>query len=270
MYPEINSRFPMFDVQQVVSGTIAYPPGGHFGPRIQQDWQLFLLDSGSARLWVDEEFYSIEPGSVTLLKPGHWEKFEFSPNEETWHRWIVVKTTGMQRDSEEQFRRLPYSIPISKEMNQIANFTIQLKYRTTSENEALLRSLGATALHLYAAEASAKERGAAENPYVFMAKGFVSRNYRNAIGLPEMARAANVTEEHLIRLFKRYVNMTPMHYLWQYRVNQGVDLLSHTGLTVMEIAYRCGFKTSYHFARTIKKWTGKTPTEIRKGQWGVR
>ncbi|MGD6834668.1 helix-turn-helix domain-containing protein [Sutcliffiella halmapala] len=51
--------------------------------------------------------------------------------------------------------------------------------------------------------------------------------------------------------------------LWEKRIDRGIDLLRNTGLTVSEIAYQSGVKTSQHFARSFKKHTNRTPTEIR-------
>jgi transcriptional regulator GlxA family with amidase domain len=61
--------------------------------------------------------------------------------------------------------------------------------------------------------------------------------------------------------------MTPIKYMWHYRLNQGLELLRSTGLSIGEIAERVGFKTSYHFARMIKQETCKTASEIRRESW---
>ena len=82
--------------------------------------------------------------------------------------------------------------------------------------------------------------------------------------LNRLTSISRLTPEHLIRIFRHDEGMTPIQYLWQYRVNQGMKLLQSTGLSINEIAVQSGFKTSYHFARTIKRHTGQTPTEIRK------
>ena len=47
----------------------------------------------------------------------------------------------------------------------------------------------------------------------------------------------------------------------------GIDLLSHTGLPVGDIATRTGFKSVYHFSRRVKDHTGMPPTKIRRRRW---
>lgn len=267
MKNEIESGFSTFRILKASPGTIVYTSGSQFGPRIQQDWQLFILDSGSLRIWIDEVLHIVQPGHIVLLKPGHREKFEFAREKETWHRWITIEMEQGSTEFENAFKQLPFSIPVSEEMNRLVDQMIPLKHKSTRENEMLLRSLGLTAFYLYAAEVCKYEEGQDEHPAIFLAKNFVQRQYSDAINLSDLSKAANVTVEHLIRLFNRHMKMTPMHYLWQYRVKQGVDLLVHTGLTITEVAYQCGFKTSYHFARMIKKGTNHTPTDIRNRHW---
>jgi AraC-like DNA-binding protein len=55
--------------------------------------------------------------------------------------------------------------------------------------------------------------------------------------------------------------------VWSRRVDAGVELLTGTGLPVGAIAERCGFQTSFHFARRVRRATGATPTEVRRRAW---
>lgn len=73
--------------------------------------------------------------------------------------------------------------------------------------------------------------------------------------------------EHLVRLFRKHLDTTPIHYVWQVRVRQGSLYLRHTGLPVEEIAYQCGFKTAAHFSRGIKARYGQPPSQLRARYW---
>jgi transcriptional regulator GlxA family with amidase domain len=47
----------------------------------------------------------------------------------------------------------------------------------------------------------------------------------------------------------------------------GLDLLTHTGLPVADVAARCGFKSVYHFSRKVRQHTGLPPTQLRRQRW---
>jgi transcriptional regulator GlxA family with amidase domain len=89
------------------------------------------------------------------------------------------------------------------------------------------------------------------------------------LDLARVARAVHVTPAHLVRRFRAELGVTPMAYLWQRRVGAGIDLLTHSGLPVGEIAARTGFKTVYHFSRRVKAHAGVPPTRLRGERWGT-
>jgi AraC family transcriptional regulator of arabinose operon len=82
-----------------------------------------------------------------------------------------------------------------------------------------------------------------------------------------MAEAGHVAPEHLVRLFRRQTGTTPYRYLWDERIRLAVQLLEHTGEPISGIARRCGFRTSYHFARLVRVTTGLSPTPVRQRGW---
>lgn len=51
-------------------------------------------------------------------------------------------------------------------------------------------------------------------------------------------------------------------------MDAGIALLEQSGLTVIEIARRCGFQTSYRFSRRVRGRIGIPPVELRRRLWG--
>ena len=95
---------------------------------------------------------------------------------------------------------------------------------------------------------------------------YIAQHYANDLSLSELGAIASVSPEHLSRLFRRYLDTTPINYLWQVRVQQGALYLHHTGLSIKAIAYRCGFKTAAHFSRSIKARYSLSPSQLRAQQ----
>ncbi|UVI28962.1 helix-turn-helix transcriptional regulator [Paenibacillus spongiae] len=259
---------PPFVISGADSGSVVYPPGGTFGPRVQQHLQLVMLHTGSMIVKIDDIKHTVPPGHVALLLPGHLEHFTFDEKQETWHRWIDVMTEPLSEEAQQYFEGLPTFIPLSNRMNQLTDLMLAVQKTDDSDIYGSVKeALGRSAILLFLTECIHMSGERRKHPAVMIAKEEIHQRYGESINLKMISSMTNNTPEHLIRLFRRDEGMTPTQYLWRYRLSQGLDLLRGTGLTIGEIAYQVGFKTSYHFSRTIKLYTGKTPSEIRKESW---
>lgn len=260
-------EFPYDQLRYAVAGSIVYPPGGKLGPRVQQDIQLVMLYSGEMTVTISGRPLHVKPGNIVLLKPGHEESFIFSKKEDTWHRWIAVHFDRLPERTCQALDELPEVLPLSEEMNRLTDLMIHL-HRQGSSTDADVRSLGLAAVQLYPRESVKARMQSEKHPAVYAALTWMREHYFEDLTLTDIANASGVSSEHLVRLFKQHERTTPMQYLWHYRVNRAVELLTNTGLTVSEIAIRCGFKTPHHLARLVKEATGRTATEIRRMSWG--
>lgn len=255
------------NLSSAYAGSIVYPPGGRYGPRVQQDLQLVMLYTGEMTVTIDGRILSVAPGHVVLLKPGHEESFTFSKTEDTWHRWIAIRVDMLSLEAKEALYALPEVLPLTEEMNHLTGLMVNLIRQFTSEDDIVIRSLAHAALHLYPNESLRLSLQQEKHPAVYSAIEWIRSHYAEALTLSNIASQAGVSPEHLLRLFKKHEGTTPIEYVWKYRIDRSIELLTHTGLNVTEIAERCGFKTSHHFARMIKQVTRRTATDIRRQSW---
>jgi transcriptional regulator GlxA family with amidase domain len=61
--------------------------------------------------------------------------------------------------------------------------------------------------------------------------------------------------------------LTPIRHVWEARTRRGAQLLRETGLTVGEVAFRCGFQTPFHFSRWVRELYGVPPRALRTKAW---
>jgi AraC family transcriptional regulator of arabinose operon len=250
------------DPAQVSVGEVVYPPGGRLGPRWQRDLQLVLVHGGMATITVDEgDPMTHRPGTVRLLLPGHRERFAFAAAESTRHSWIQARATPPAR-----FAALPVAIPASTALAGLVREAVAVARTPLPTTRPLLAALAAAALWRYAMDAEFVPAGPVE----------AARRHADAhladpdLDLRALAAAAHVTPAHLVRRFRAELGTTPIAYLWQRRVATGIDLLTHTGLPVGDIAARTGFKSVYHFSRRVKEHVGMPPTAVREERWRLR
>ena len=101
------------------------------------------------------------------------------------------------------------------------------------------------------------------NPHLTKAVIYIENNYRDAISLEDVAKAASSSHSKLTQLFKNELDMTPIEYVWHHRLTVAKKFLEFTNLPIKDIALRCGFKTTQHFSRRFEGHYGCNPTSFR-------
>lgn len=81
-------------------------------------------------------------------------------------------------------------------------------------------------------------------------------------GLPCLLRLANMSQEHLTREFRKYLNFTPTEFINAKRMNLVIKLLLETDREVIDICYECGFNNLSHFYRIFLKQFGCPPKKF--------
>lgn len=252
---------------EVFFGDVWYEPGGALGPRVQADYQLVIVLLGEARVWVDGEPHLIPPGSVALLHPGCTERFRFSRRHRTHHTWCAIRPDTVPAPLRRRLARLPAVLPQSRSFDLLMRAAFGITSWREPQGRHMLKLLGAALVAEYIRMAreggddkdlgSPHERG----------RRWLEENCAEPDALAGAARAAGITPQHLIRLFRAHYGTTPGRYLWRMRVERGAGLLTASGLTVGEIADRCGFKNPFHFSRLLRRMQGLSPRQLRQRAW---
>ena len=256
---------------KVVFGDVIYSPGGGCGPRIQQDYQLVVIHSGLLDLKLDGRAIHVAAGQAILLSPGHQEHFRFARDTETNHGWCAVGPDAVPANMRSIFGALREPAPFGSHLAMLLKLgktpPLGAQSGTAPENDYFL-GLGMALLSGFAMVACAggANRNAADEARARLEE-FVSREYEKPLGLPRLAAAAGVSRQHLLKLFRERGWSTPTEYLYEKRLEIATDLLSHTGLSVGEIALRCGFANPFHFSRKFRQGYGKSPREWRIHSW---
>ncbi len=261
-------------------GEVAYPPGGRLGPRVQPELQFFIVDSAHAEVEVDGRRVPVSAGEVACLRPGRREVFRFADDQPTVHSWVALSFERMPRALTAALRRLPDCLALTRRMQRIMELGLAEAGPGRAEQPEVTPRVHAAAsgwlLHLgaafYCAWVEAARTGDRTPPApeaVRRARRFIHEHLTESLELADIADAACVSENHLVRLFRKHTGHTPMRYLWHCRVERGAELLRQTGLSISEIAYQVGFSTPYHFSRLVRQQLGLPPRDIRAAAWSA-
>ena len=84
------------------------------------------------------------------------------------------------------------------------------------------------------------------------------------ITISDVASQTGVGERYLRKLFSQYLNLSPLDYLNQIRINKAIELLRNTEMSVKEVCFACGFQSPQYFSRIFKQQMGISPREVTK------
>jgi signal transduction histidine kinase/AraC-like DNA-binding protein/DNA-binding response OmpR family regulator len=93
---------------------------------------------------------------------------------------------------------------------------------------------------------------------------YFHQNYDHSLSRREVADAIGVSENHLTRIFRQELGLSPWDYLNRYRIKQAKELLLGTSDSITSVALQVGFNDPAYFSRVFRKQVGLSPSAFRE------
>lgn len=93
---------------------------------------------------------------------------------------------------------------------------------------------------------------------------YIEANFSQDLKIADLAQRFYMNHCYLTHLFKKQVGYSPKQYLLLNRLSYGQELLETTGLSVSQIAFRCGFGDANNFIRAFRESFGVPPNQFRQ------
>lgn len=84
--------------------------------------------------------------------------------------------------------------------------------------------------------------------------------------LASLCAQSRLSRRQVERLFRQEMGLSPARYYVEMRLERAYLLLSHSSLSMIEIAIACGFGSPSHFSRTYRSHYGCTPQQTRQAE----
>ncbi|WP_327087181.1 AraC family transcriptional regulator [Nonomuraea sp. NBC_01738] len=217
--------------------------------RLPDLWQLHLYGY-AARLVVDGLPYELKPGVVSLIPPATQVQFFYQGRSEhlyahlrlgTGERGVVVQDAGAETPV------------IDGMMRQAVQAWAATPARSVAEIWAVLWRI--------AALRPRAEQGAP----VAAAIAHIEANLAAPLTVPQVARAAGISHNHLTRLFRAETGGTVVAYLRRRRLERARHLLRESTLPITAIAAAVGIPDLQAFNKLCRRELGAAPRAIRAG-----
>lgn len=92
---------------------------------------------------------------------------------------------------------------------------------------------------------------------------YLFNHYKERITLQEIADYVKQNPSALCRYFRKRTDKSIFQCLAEIRVEHACKLLSHSHLTISQIAYECGYNSVPYFIKQFERLTRRSPKEYR-------
>ena len=90
-------------------------------------------------------------------------------------------------------------------------------------------------------------------------KRYLLEKFAESVSLDELVALSGLSRFHLVRIFAKYVGMTPHAFQIKVRINAARELLK-AGVSPVNVSTDIGFSDQSHFTRHFKRAWGTTPS----------
>jgi AraC-like DNA-binding protein len=260
---------------------LLYPPKVHPSSyfftwekgRILQEYQINYITEGSGIFETATDQFVVEPGSVLILRPGMWHRYQPDPTTGWNEHYVGFKGDFCDNIFHEGFFQLKRPVlyvgfrePLLKLFLEIIQLVKEEKtghQQMGAANVVLLLSsiLSVTRNHEFA--------GKSIEHTIRKACLFFRENLDTNVNIEELAGKLNVGYSYFRQMFRKYTGISPTQYHLSLRIQKAKDLLVSTEKSFKEIAIDLGFESYFYFSRIFKDKTGKSPMEFRKEYLGL-
>ncbi|SDR83400.1 AraC family transcriptional regulator [Actinopolymorpha singaporensis] len=222
--------------------------------RLPDMWQLHLYRY-AADLVVDGSAYPIRPGRVSLIPPGVQVQYIYRGRSEHLYAHLRLPTTGPAR-----------VVPVIQDAGADAPQLTELLSRAVA---AWPDSPARATAQVWAALWDVVQLGAAADggPHaaVGRALAYIAANLASPITVPDVARAAGVSHNHLTRLFRAETGDTVVAHIRRRRLERARHLLRESTLSIPTIAASVGIGDLQAFNKACRRELGASPRAVRSG-----
>ena len=103
-----------------------------------------------------------------------------------------------------------------------------------------------------------------------LAIAYIEAHLTEEIDNKTLSRIAGYSEFHFIRVFRKYVCLTPADYIRKRRISEIVRRIGGEKQPLSELAFAFGFNSKENFTRAFKNEHGILPTEWKTAECSLR
>lgn len=240
--------------------------------------EIYFLQSGKCNVYIDNETYCLEDGSVLFIPAFKEHTFIYPFSQDVKRTVLYISTEQLNWYFNEDFKDEINNLFINKHLqlsrksfSNLSNIfeKIQFEKYSLDNMSELLTKAYFFELIIYLIRCqrythNINQKTNLSNITIGEIVNFIENNYSRQLTLPEIAAQFGISESSLTKKIKIFTNMTFKEYLTKTRIEEAKSLLISSEKSITEIAYECGYNNSNFFGDVFKKAVGMSPSSYRK------
>lgn len=241
----------------------------HFKMHSHQFCEINIIIHGDGRHYISDSYLPAGVGDVFVIPPNVPHGYYTDNRFDIYH--ILLKNSFKNRYYEE-LRQIPgydYLFDMEPLIRQASSssYNLHIKRDRLSiliDKMKKLTEVEKSGMYMYEnilvldfvvqlGHLIMNERKIENDSEVIGIMEYIRRNYHYSISLDDIAKYSNMSISTLNRKFKKSLNMTPMQYVINCRVQEARELIEQNKYSKTEIAQLCGFYDLAHMNKYIYK-----------------
>lgn len=240
--------------------------------------EIYFLQSGKCNVYIDNETYCLEDGSVLFISAFKEHTFIYPFTQDIKRTVLYISTEQLNwyfnKDFKDEINNLFINKHLQLSRKSFSNLSnifekIQFEKYSLDNMSELLTKAYFFELIIYLIRCqrythNINQKTNLSNITIGEIVNFIENNYSRQLTLPEIAAQFGISESSLTKKIKIFTNMTFKEYLTKTRIEEAKSLLISSEKSITEIAYECGYNNSNFFGDVFKKAVGMSPSSYRK------
>ncbi|MDR2469025.1 MAG: AraC family transcriptional regulator [Tannerella sp.] len=244
--------------------------------------RMYMVESGSAKVLMPDGVHMIRPGYLYLIPSFVTHNCEndsfftiyyihMYEAQNLFDRWNFPFAVPMNEIDELLVRRL-LEINPGRELKRSDPDTYdnmptlmrtiasneQFSFRSVVESKGILLQLFSRFL-----DKAVPKQEIADKRIIKVIR-YIRENLHRDIRLDELSSLCYITNDHLIRMFRKEMQCPPLQYINRKKVEKAQLMLSISDKSIKDIAHSLSFDNLSYFHRLFKKITGCSPGRYRE------
>jgi AraC family transcriptional regulator, arabinose operon regulatory protein len=236
-----------------------------------QEYILIYCREGKGKITLNGREIKIEPNQLIVLPPNIPHRYEAdhtNPWSIYWVHFMGAKAEIFSRKlyepvfaAQTENSRIEVRLELFEEIFN----TLRRGFNIDNLNFANIVFAHFLATFTHAEQFQQQKRSSEySNNVISRVVHYMNENIENNLTIHDFASYCGYSPSYFYRKFMREMEIAPMNYFTNMKINKASILLVTTNMQVSQIAAKVGYKDSFHFSRVFSKTLGISPNQFRK------